>query len=672
MIEEEKTLNQHTLDILEYQWIKNELKAYIISPIGEALVEKMAPSVDIEIIENRLREMDEVLRILEKSASIPIHGLEGILKIRIKLEKNLVLQPEDLQRIEGFLLEGRKLKKFMRNFEYEAPLVSSYALSFYELEEIVGEIQKTIRHGRVDDQASPGLERIRKKLGIANGRLKEKLDGILRSPRYSPYLQENLISKRGETYVVPIKSEHQKHVEGRVVDRSASGMTVFIEPREIARLSEEVTRLRGEEEKEEYQILFTLTGLIQAYQRELNINSELMGNYDFLIAKGKYSQSIGGRRVLLNDEGRIKLRSGRHPQLKEEAVPLNAEIGGQYRGLIITGPNTGGKTVAIKTLGLLTLMVQSGLHIPVEKHSEMAVFEKILVDIGDGQSIEQNLSTFSSHIGNVIHIIKEVNEKSLVIMDELGAGTDPAEGTGLATSILEKLHQKGAMILATTHYNEIKRFALEHPAFTNGSMAFDIRTLKPLYRLEVGSAGESNAFHIALRLGLDHRIIERAHQVTYGKKKAYDPKQFLNEEKKGGENTGSAKMENPAQRDPKAVDIAQHRKKPTAIKNELQKQQKLEEKFSIGDSVHISSLGTTGIVYQLSDSKGEVGVMVKKKKLTVNHKRLRLHIKAEDLYPEDYDMDIVFESKDYRKKKHQLERKYDPSITIEYDNKNKA
>ena len=452
-----------------------------------------------------------------------------------------------------------------------------------------------------------------------------------------------------------------------MVDRSASGMTVFIEPRDVSRLSEEVNRLKGEEEEEEYQILFTLTGLIQTYQRELHVNVELMGNYDFLFAKGKYSQSIKGRSVSLNDKGRIMLRGGRHPQLKEEAVPLDAKVGGSYRGLVITGPNTGGKTVTIKTLGILTLMVQSGLHIPVEENTEMAVFEKILVDIGDGQSIEQNLSTFSSHIGNVIHIMKEVNEKSLVIMDELGAGTDPAEGTGLATSILEKLHKKGAIVLATTHYNEIKRFALEHPQFTNGSMAFDIQSLKPLYRLEMGSVGESNAFHIALRLGLDHRMIERAHEVTYGEKKVYDPKQFHMENKKTEDGLGSSRDQHAVDTDPKAVDIAEHRKKPSAIKSKLKKQQNLQEKFTVGDSVYISTLGTTGIVYQQTDSKGEVGVMVKKKKFTINHKRLSLHIKGEDLYPEDYDMDIVFESKEYRKKKHQLERKFDPSITIEYD-----
>ncbi len=659
-------MNQHTLDTLEYDWIKKEVKAFALSTVGKELVDKLTPSVDLEIIENKLEEVSEAVRILEKTASIPIHGLEGMSEIVKKLEKSQVLQPKELQKIEGFLVEGRRLKKFMEGFEYTAPSVSSYALSFYDLKEAAEEIQKTIRHGRVEDQASPQLERIRKKLRTAEGRLKEKLGSILRSPRFSPYLQESLISKRGNTYVVPIKSEHQKQVEGRVIDRSASGMTVFIEPRDVGRLTEEVRALKLEEEKEEYQILFTLTGLIQSSQQELHVNMELMGNYDFLFAKGKYSQSIKGRSVSLNDEGRIRLCGGRHPQLKEEAVPLNAAVGGAYRGLIITGPNTGGKTVTIKTLGILTLMVQSGLHIPVKEPTEMAVFDKILVDIGDGQSIEQNLSTFSSHIENVIQIIQEANKKSLVIMDELGAGTDPAEGTGLATAILEKLNHRGATILATTHYNEIKRFALEHPDFTNGSMAFDIQSLKPLYRLEVGSIGESNAFHIALRLGLDHRLIERAHEVTYKEKKRYDPKQFAVSQ---GDNEGHAKIGGAGEKitlDPKAVDVAKDRKKPSAIKKELQKQKKLQETFSLGDSVHISTLNTTGIVYQTMDSKGDVGVMVKKKKLTVNHKRLSLHIKAEDLYPEDYDMDIVLESKEYRKKSHQLSRKYDPSVTIDY------
>ncbi len=661
-------MNQHTLDLLEYQWIKDNVKEYPLSSLGEELVDRMTPSVDLHIVKKWLLEMDEVVKILEKSESVPIHGLKGIPETVKKLEKNIVLQPKEVSDIEEFLLEGRKLKKFMENFEDYAPLVSSYARSFYELGHVVDQIRKTIRHGKIDDQASPQLERIRKKLRITEGRLKEKLDSILRSPRFSPYLQENILSKRGEAYVIPIKSEHQKHVEGRVVDRSASGMTVFIEPKDVSRLSGDVAQLKGEEEQEEYQILTALSGFILVNLRELHVNVELMGNYDFLFAKGKYSQSINGRGVSLNDHGRIVLIGGRHPQLQDEAVPLDVRVGDDYRGLIITGPNTGGKTVTIKTVGLLTLMVQSGLHIPASENTEMAVFDKILVDIGDGQNIQQSLSTFSSHIKNVIHITREANEKSLVIMDELGAGTDPAEGTGLATAILEKLNEKGATLLATTHYNEIKRFALEHPDFTNGSMAFDIQSLKPLYRLEVGSVGESNAFHIALRLGLNHQMIERAHEVTYGENKEYNPELYRTDTDRT--DTGAHGERVPAE-NPNSRDVARHRKKPSLIKNRMKAQEALEEKFSVGDSVYISSLGRTGIVYQSTDSKGDVGVMVKKKKLTINHKRLRLNIKGEELYPEDYDLDIVFETKENRKKKHQLERKYDPSVTIEYEGGNK-
>ena len=279
-----------------------------------------------------------------------------------------------------------------------------------------------------------------------------------------------------------------------------------------------------------FRILCCLTSELEAYSREISINIETMALYDFLIAKGKYSRYIEGNMAEINTDNFIRIVEGRHPLLGKEAVPLNLTIGDDYRSLVITGPNTGGKTVVLKTVGLLTIMVQCGLHVPVKEGSSFAIFADILADIGDGQSIEQSLSTFSSHIKNIINILNCADKHSLVILDELGAGTDPGEGMGIAVAVLEELYSKGVVMLATTHYSEIKEFAAQTPGFKNGCMEFDINTLKPLYRLVVGKAGESNAFLIALRLGMKKELIEKAHRITYKEEKKYDG--LLAEDKK--------------------------------------------------------------------------------------------------------------------------------------------
>ncbi len=368
-----------------------------------------------------------------------------------------------------------------------------------------------------------------------------------------------------------------------------------------------------------------------------------------IFAKAKYSIQIKGISPVINTHHLIRLTAARHPLLGENAVPLNFLIGEDYDAIVITGPNTGGKTVTIKTVGLLTLMAQSGIQIPAGPESEIALFQNILVDIGDGQSIEESLSTFSSRVRNIISILSKANPQTLVLLDELGSGTDPAEGMGLAASILEELYNKGATLLATTHYNEIKEFANAHERFENGSMSFDVETLQPTYRLVIGRGGDSQAFAIALKLGMHPKLIERAHKITYKESKEY----------RAAEGFSSYDLEKQLAMNAKHIYKQKHGiKEETATKEILFKQ---------GDNVKIPSLGEFGIVYKPANERGEVEVLVKGEMLMINHRRLSLYIKAENLYPEDYDMDIIFESKENRKLRKEMEKHHVEGKSIEKD-----
>jgi dsDNA-specific endonuclease/ATPase MutS2 len=380
-----------------------------------------------------------------------------------------------------------------------------------------------------------------------------------------------------------------------------------------------------------------------------------MSHYDFLFAKAKLANSMEAVCPKVNMENRIKIIEGRHPFIGSDAVPLDFTIGGDYRALVITGPNTGGKTVVLKTVGLFCLMAQSGLHVPADNGTELAVFGDILADIGDGQSIEQSLSTFSAHIRNIISIVKCVDSRSLVILDELGTGTDPAEGMGLAVAVMEKLYEKGCIMLCTTHYSEIKEFAHVTPGFKNGCMLFDTDTLLPLYRLSIGIPGESNAFLISLRLGMDPSIIERAHMVTYKEEHHYELKMqqkqndvFVNE------NILLTHDENKA----KSVQRTEAKKAAEKLK--------VDSPYKIGDCVFITSMNRTGIVCDLENPRGEIGIMVLKKRFIINKKRLRPFIDGKDLYPEDYDLDIVLESKEYRRNKKTMSKRHVEGLTLEH------
>ncbi|MBS4203332.1 endonuclease MutS2 [Lederbergia citrea] len=641
-------MNQNTYEILEFNRIKEKVSEFALTDLGKEQIKDIIPSTNMKQIRAWLDEVTESVEIIKKSSSIPISGLNGIEQILQQLNKGLTLRPDQFMKLIDFLTCCKKLKKFMKDKEFLAPRVTAYVYNIEELPHLLEEIEKSIRNSQVDDYASKELLKLRKQITILDERLKEKVNQIVRSNKYKTYIQEAIVSERNGRYVIPVKKEHKGKIPGTVLDTSASGATLYIEPTVISSFHDEINSLKAYEEMEVERILTYLTGLVEENQLQIRLAVETMVHYDVLFAKAKYSREINGRSVEMNDSHHIYLKEARHPLLGKQAVPLTVELGRDYQALVITGPNTGGKTVTLKTVGLLTLMIQSGFHIPVAEGSHVSIFQKVLLDIGDGQSIEQNLSTFSSHIKNIIDILKEANDHSLILLDELGSGTDPGEGMGLATALLKQFSQKGTSMLATTHYSEIKDFADQQDGFINGSMEFDIESLKPTYRLIIGKGGDSQAFGIALKLGMHPKIIEDAHRITYKEEKEY------------------------------ALDVTD-----LYIKKELEKQisinrfarNKTQEKrldkenvenFFQGDNVRILATGEFGIIYKGPDSMGNYIVQVQNEKRTYNHKRLKLYISAKELYPDDYDFNIIFETKENRKVERQMEKRHVDGLVINH------
>ncbi|MTI71774.1 MAG: endonuclease MutS2 [Firmicutes bacterium] len=613
----------NSLEKLEYEKIKNELKSHTVSGLGKKLVDKLKPLKNLEIVRRKINETTEAINILNSHGNIPLQGLHDVEFLLEKVEKGKVLKPSELLKISDFLRGCRNIKIFMKDKDFIAPVLSSYVNSIVEFKDLEEEINASVEGNRISSKMYPSLEKIRKRIKITNDRIEQKLNSILNSDKYRSCIQEFFISNRNGRLTIPFKSIYKNKINGSVIDTSQTGSTVFIEPASINKLSKELEILKMDEEAEEYQVLATITGYIRLYIKELKINIDLMAEYDFVFAKAKYSFSIKGVEAIVNNKGKVNIIEGKHPLLENDCVPLNFTIGDDYRTLVITGPNTGGKTVALKTIGILTLMTQSGLHIPAKKGTEISIFDNILVDIGDNQSIEQSLSTFSGHIKNIIKIISNTNFATLVLLDEIGTGTDPSEGAGLAASILHELYSLGAITVATTHYGEIKEYASQHKGFENGCMEFDPNTLKPLYKLNIGKAGTSNALWIANKLGLRKRVLNNAKKYI-NKRKSDERIEF---------DIDDCKLEIPKD-----------------------KTKKEDNGFNKGDCVIIKKTNEKAIIYEVEDEYGDLTVLLKDEFIKINKKRVKLFIKKEQLYPEGYDLDNVFVSWDKRKIKKEIEK----------------
>ncbi|WP_339223143.1 DNA mismatch repair protein MutS [Paenibacillus sp. FSL W7-1332] len=644
------------LNKLEYEKIRTELERFAVSYLGVEHIRKMAPLTQMKAIRNKLNETEEAKTLLQTGASVPIPSLEGIEMILDLLGTGYVLSERDFGNMVQYLRSCRQLIQYMKAKEGIAPLISSYASSMHELRPLLSEIERSIHGGRVVDSASKDLAKIRKKIIVAEERIKRKLDSLI--SRYKGIMQEHVISKRGDRYVLPIKKEHRKSVNGSILDESASGQTVFIEPSDLQGLQMELNFLHADEVREETKVLSDLTALAEQYQFELRTNADIVGIYDYIIARGKYAVSIGGRNVSLNQEGVIHLKSAVHPLIGSTMVPLDFSIGERYKTLIITGPNTGGKTSALKTVGLITVMVQSGLLVPVAEGSHCAIFDEVSVDIGDGQSLEHALSTFSAHIRNIRDILQTAGRSTLVLLDEMASGTDPGEGVGLSIAILEELSQRQATVVVTTHFTEIKNFAERTSGFENARMEFDADTLEPLYRLRIGEAGHSYAFVIAAKLGIPESIIARSREITEA----------------GAARANTALIQKvSSESDDKAEETRpeEYGTLPTDKQDKLMNDEDHQEEdspsslYQLGDRVYVPYLKRSGTVYETIDGRGNIGVMIQKDRLKINHKRLKPYIAAKDLYPEDYDLDIVFESKENRKKRKLMNRKHVEGLQIE-------
>jgi DNA mismatch repair protein MutS2 len=508
-------MNEKTLRILEFDKIIKKLVSLTSSSMGAEVAEKLMPETEFGKVENLLKETSDGVTFIARRGSPPMGGINDIRGSLKRVEIGSVLNPGELLRVAGVLRAVRNLKSYASDDRIqtnEDNVVNELIRSLEPGRRVEDKINMAIvSEEEISDTASPELSNIRRYIKNAQESIKDKLNEIIRSSKYQKYVQESIVTMRGDRYVVPVKQEYRSEIPGLIHDSSASGATIFIEPMSVVEANNKIRELKIKEQAEIERILSELTGEVLQILTSLKSNVSILTSLDFIFAKARLSLDYNCVCPKLNNERRIVIKKGRHPLLDPKCVvPTDFWIGQDFDTLVVTGPNTGGKTVTLKTVGLFALLTQSGLHIPANEGTEMSIFKKVYADIGDEQSIEQSLSTFSSHMKNIVDILMNVDDKSLVLFDELGAGTDPTEGAALAMSILENLRQMGAVTVATTHYSQLKVYAVTTRFVENACCEFDVETLKPTYRLLIGVPGKSNAFAISKRLGLKDDIIERA------------------------------------------------------------------------------------------------------------------------------------------------------------------
>ncbi|KQB79061.1 endonuclease MutS2 [Clostridium butyricum] len=613
-------MNNMTFEKLHYDKLKEIVKSYCMSGLGKKLIDKLYPSSNIKNVNRMLDETSEGRRLLDAGYHIPLEGIFDICPLLDKIDKGGVLEPSELTSICDFLRGCRKIKSFIKDKEGYAETLSSYGENITELKYIEEEIENAIRGSIVDSNATKDLKKIRRQISICEEKIKEKLEKFIKNTSNREYLQEFFVSQRNGRYTVPIKAAYKNHVQGSIVEVSSKGSTVFIEPNIISKYTVELVALTADESVEEYKILSTISEMIYDRIQSLKVNIDVISEYDMILAKAKYSREINGIKPRLNDCGYINIIQGRY-NLIENCIPLDFQIGDSYRSLIITGPNAGGKTVVLKTVGLMTLAVMSGFHVSCREGSEMSVFDKVFVDIGDNQSVENSLSTFSSHVKNLAEILKDSRKNTLLLFDEIGSGTEPNEGAALAIAILEEFYHKGCITVASTHYGEIKNFSENHPHFENAAMEFKKDTLEPLYRLHIGKSGDSNALYISEKMGIPESILKKSRMYMGNKNYNYEEL------------------------------------KDSKIKrNSEEKSFNAEVSFEKGDKVTILDINKSGIVYKEINQFNNVIVFVDGDFKEINYKRLKIEFKSIELYPEGYDLNQLFVSYKERKLEHDIER----------------
>lgn len=672
-------MDEKTLKMLEWPRVVELLSERATSEAGRDRCREVTVHADLDAVSHALRLTTEARDLLRDTQSFPMGGLHDLRGPIRRLDQGSDLEGSELLAIADTLAAARRLKSFLVEHDEEYPALAELGVPIVPLPKLVDEIQRCFDpSGEVADHASPELASIRQKLHAGQAEIRTKLQRMLRS--HAEALQETIITMRGDRFVLPVRSDSKGQVPGIVHDQSSTGMTLFIEPMAVVELNNQVTKARLDERNEIARILARLTQLVAAHGEEIRWTMEAVAEIDFTYAKARLSLALDGYHPRLSKEGATILYGARHPLLAarqagserpEKVVPIDLSVGDRHQAVIITGPNTGGKTVSLKTLGLVTLMTQAGLHPPVAPGSQVALFRQIFSDIGDEQSLQQNLSTFSGHMKNIIRILQKADHRTLVLLDELGAGTDPQEGAALARAIIDTLLERGSRLVATTHYGELKLLAYEQPGVINASVEFDVKTLSPTYRLLMGVPGQSNAITIASALGLTPEIAGRARehlkrgksdaaeiigqleleQHAAAKARADADRKLAEAEKMRADY--EAKLANWSQerkelrekaRDAITQELAEAREEIAGITRELQGQQtpqsaqKAYDKLSklkgrmqkterpantvsarslmVGDRVFVPRLNQTGVVQALPDASGEVLLQIGIMKVT--------------------------------------------------------
>lgn len=618
--------------VLEFNKIKEKWIELALTEWAKEKIKDTVPSMSENELIARQRETSEARELLEKSGNPPLVSLSGIRECIQTAAKGDCLSITQLEDMEKSLVAVMRLKNYLSRCKQWEISLAYYDENLNCLDNLKETISMQIRNGRIDDNASKDLKSFRDEIERNERCMREKVDAVIRANKES--LSDNFSTLRNGHICIPVKKEYKYKIKGNVIDKSSTGGTLFIEPSSVGKYYETLQLLRIHEDNEEYRILYSLSAMVADYEEILEQNISIIEKLDFIFSKGKLSLEYDGTEPKINTERYIRIEDGRHPLMApSECVPLQFEIGKSFDGVVITGPNTGGKTVTIKTVALNCMMAQCGLHVACKK-AEICMNSNFLCDIGDGQNISENLSTFSAHIVNVLEILKKVNRDSLVVMDELGSGTDPTEGMGIAIAILEELQKSGGLFLVTTHYPEVKQYADKKARIENAKMTFDKESLKPLYQLVIGEAGESCAFYIAGKMGMPEEMLKTAMKAAYGKEEISETlKQVVSKN----------------HLEKRRVSGIQKRKR----RNEAA-QKALE--FQLGDSVLVYPDKKIGIICKTANEKGVLRVQMADKKIWVNRKRIKLHVAAEKLYPDDYDFSIIFDSVKNRKLRHQMDR----------------
>ncbi|AZP92009.1 endonuclease MutS2 [Enterococcus mundtii] len=609
----------HTIKQLQFEQIRKEVVARAIGDHTKERLAEMSIPTNLQTVETRQTETKEARTILESSQHVPFMGLTRIVALTDQVKKGLILSPAELIEYADFLRSSRMITRFFEKNQYQTPLLYAYSKNLPDLQSIEDLVYEQIKNQQVADEASRNLRKVRKQIQTVEKEIQDRLLKFLRHPGNKEMIQEAMIVQKGEHATIPIKASYKNKVAGTIIEQSNKGTTVFIEPTVVAKASVQHQLLKAEEIAEEYQILASLTGALAENEQAIDQIIETVTVFDIIFARGKYSREINGITPIINKSERIHLKQARHPLLSEKAVPLDFDLGAEYRGLVITGANAGGKTVVLKTVGLLTLMAMFGLQVPAKDGTELAVFDEVFVDVGDQQDLANALSTFSGHMQNIAQILNKVGRNTLVLLDEIGSGTEPTEGAALAIAIMSAIYEKGALMVATTHYGEIKEFAERHEDFVPAAMAFDREALQPKYQLQVGKTGESQALWIAKKMQMSEDLIQQAQQYLSTKDYSREKRLFKQQVKK------------------------------QEVKN--------EEKvlFSKGDRVYATQYKKEALVFE-DTGEETIVIFVDNHKETVLRQRLLLKMRAEELYPVGYEIDHLFTDFKTRKWERDIER----------------